>query len=92
MKEIEEMTKDELEAYALEKFNVDLNKRKSLESLVAQVNELEGNDTAMTVSDELVVLEPDYLRHPINNRVFPSTKFLLMRGDMIPCDKDGKTV
>jgi hypothetical protein len=33
-----------------------------------------------------------YLRHPTNGRVFEADKHLLSRGDMIPCDVNGKTL
>ena len=39
---ISSMTKGELEAYTFEKYGVDLDKRKSLSKLVAQVEELGG--------------------------------------------------
>jgi predicted PilT family ATPase len=39
---ISSMTKGELEVYTLEKYGVDLDKRKSLKNLVAQVEELGG--------------------------------------------------
>jgi len=92
MPEIEEMTKDELCEYAKDQFNTDLNKRHSLDSLMAEVLELESKGSGATISDELVTITPDYLKHPTNGRVFVVTKGLLQRGDMIPCDKDGNSV
>lgn len=40
---LEEMTKDELEKYVLDKHGIDLDKRKSLKKLVAKVKELEAS-------------------------------------------------
>ena len=85
------MTKDELCAHAEETFDVTLNKRDSLDSLRNQVLELESNEGA-TISDELVTIEPEFLKHPENGRIFKVAPGLLSRGDMIPCDKDGKNV
>ena len=40
-KDFHDMDKDQLEAYAINKFGVDLNKRKSLENLIKEVEALE---------------------------------------------------
>lgn len=86
------MTKDELCEYAQETFGVELNKRHTLNALQAEVEELEGSDANTSIGDVEVVVDADFLRHPVNKRVFESTPGLLKRGDMIPCDKDGNNV
>lgn len=42
IKSLEEMDKDELEKYASDNFSVDLDKRKSIETLIEEINELMG--------------------------------------------------
>ena len=89
---IEEMDKDQLEAYALANHGVELDKRKKLDDLRAQVAEMDappqpkGNVKAARKEPE------GYLRHPTNHRVYKATPLLKARGDMIPCDKNGKNV
>lgn len=88
---IEEMTKDQLELFAKQKHGKDLDKRRKLEELQKEVLALEGGETR---SAETVAAgsRATHLRHPVNGRLFEATDLLRKRGDMIPCNADGKAV
>lgn len=90
-KPIDEMNKDELDEYALAEFGVEIDKRRKLEDLRADVMAL----STKQVTVKKVVIEPVqalYLRHSVNGRVYLSTPTLVARKDMIPCDANGKNV
>lgn len=93
-KNIAEMKKDELADHALAEHGVELDMAKKKDELVAEVTALDaakaGN--APKASVQPVAAASEYLRHPVNLRVYLSTPELLKRTDMVPCDKDGKSV
>lgn len=88
------MKKDELADYALAEHGVELDMTKKTADLRAEVAALDaakaGN--APNVAAEPEAAAPEYLRHPVNLRVYLSTPELLKRNDMVPCDKNGKSV
>ena len=87
--DIEELTKDELAAYALDTFGEKLNKRERLEDLQKKVAAMKPKTE---IADEMPTIKVDFLKHPVNGRVYNATPLLLRRGDMLPCDENGKTV
>lgn len=92
-KTIEEMNKDELEAYAREKFGKELDKRKNLDNLLKEVKKLEdGAGEQERGKKEKQEAVARYLKHPENGTVWESTELLRARGDMIPCDENGNPV
>jgi hypothetical protein len=100
--DLETASKDEMEAYAIEHFGVDLNKRKSAAALRDEVSELQAKAEVGTVApadktpaETATVNEKDdrkYLLNASTGVVFPATKALEKRGDLVPCDKDGKLI
>ena len=92
-KAIEEMNKDELEAYSKNKFGKELDKRKSLDNLLKEVKKLEDrSDAPESSKKENQQFVANYLKHPENGTVWESTELLRARGDMIPCDENGNPV
>lgn len=84
--------KDDLADFARAELGMELDLSKPVRSLRQEVR---GAFELMSDGDEGEEPEaptqaPDFLRHPVNGRVFPCTPMLLARGDMIPCDEDGK--
>lgn len=91
---IAEMKKDSLADYALSEHGVELDMTKKKDDLVAEVTALDAAKAgkAPKADAEPVASTPGYLRHPVNLRVYLATPELLKRTDMVPCDKDGKSV
>ena len=90
--DISRYDKDMLATYAKKEFNVALNKRKKLDELRTQVTALQRGEKQEEAKDEEEAPPPEFLKHPVNKRVFPATKALLARSDMIPCDATGKGI
>lgn len=94
-KPIEDMTKDELREFALGEHGIELDMTKKRTDLIAEVSKLQK---AAPVGAEkepepvAVKAKATHLKHPANGRVFVATEHLLKRGDMLPCDADGKLV
>lgn len=85
------MKKDDLAAYALAEHGVELDLTKPVKELreyVAGLDERKAGKEAPAV-EEVKRVKSNYLRHPVNNRVYPTTPVLAARGDMLPCKKDG---
>lgn len=92
---VKDADKDALYEYALGKFAVELDKRRKLDDLRKDVESLiETGElpAATTPKKAKEVQTPQYLRHPVSGVVFEYTDYLSKRGDMIPCDADGKNV
>lgn len=89
-KPVAEMNKDELEEYAIANHGVEIDKRRKLDDLRAEVAKLDADKKeptkAVSVPD---AVHPGYLKHAVNGRVYKATKELIARGDMIPCDAKG---
>lgn len=88
MKQIKEMTKDELEVYAKENYGVDIDKRTKIEVLHSQVAKLDvGKDDSepSDATDPSEKGETQYLRNPKTSVVMVATKALLKRSDLVPC-------
>jgi len=92
VQDISRYDKDMLATYAKKEFNITLNKRKKLDELRAQVGALQRGEKKEEAEDDAEAPAPKFLKHPVNKRVFPATKALLARSDMIPCDATGKGV
>ncbi|MCK5919383.1 MAG: hypothetical protein KAG66_00475 [Methylococcales bacterium] len=90
--DISRYDKDTLATYAKKEFDVTLNKRKKLDELRVQVGALQRGEKPEEAKDEEEAPPPKFLKHPVNKRVFPATKALLARSDMIPCDAAGKGI
>jgi hypothetical protein len=78
-------TKDELAEHA-KGIGIDLDMRKSLENLRKEVSEIK-------VQPELVPVAPEskgFLLNKATGLWFPWSKPLADRGDLIPCDENGK--
>ncbi len=88
------MKKDELADYALAEHGVELDMTKKKDDLIAEVTALDAAKagTGQKAAAEPAAVKSDYLRHPVNMRVYLSTPELLKRGDMIACDKKGRAV
>ena len=90
MPDIDKMTKDELADYASENFDVELNKRNTLNVLKKQVEELVGADKEQTsIGDVPDSPEVEYLLNPKTGYVLKCTKHLMLNEDLVPCDEDG---
>jgi hypothetical protein len=105
-KPIDEMTKDELrEAALLHGVELDMSKKRAeliVEVKKLQDGEPgDGNDPDEKEPEKPKAVEKaskkgnkeddrKYLKHPANGRVYVATEHLAKRGDMIPCDKNGR--
>jgi len=102
-KPIDDMTKDELrEAALLHGVELDMTKKRA--ELIEEVKKLSGgqNDELEPAKEPEKKVAPKaekkdkagakYLKHPVNGRVYVATELLVKRGDMIPCDANGKSV
>jgi hypothetical protein len=92
VQDISRYDKDMLATYAKKEFNVTLNKRKKLDELRVQVKALQRGEKPKEAKAKVEEPVPKFLKHPVNKRVFPATKALLARPDMIPCDATGKGI
>lgn len=91
--DISTMTKDDLAEYALGQYGVELDKRKKIETLRAEVQALGEKGAAPKAEPEAATsANAAYLKHRKNGRVFVATPALIKRGDMIPCDAKGDPV
>jgi len=86
MPEINDMTKDELEAYAKEKFGVDIDKRQKIDALRKQVTALESDGEEKEEAEDRA---PAFLRNKMSGRVYAVTPQLLKYEEMEPCDEKG---
>lgn len=84
-KDISDMNKDELDEYA-KGIGIDLDMRKTLDNLKKEV-------AGAKVHPELISIAPvskGYLLNKSTGLWFPWTKMLEARGDLVPCDENGK--
>ena len=92
-KTVAEMKKDELALYAIAEHGVELDLAKPVKELrefVASLDEKKAGKVADKEDEKKP--ESSHLKHPVNGRVYPSTPALRARKDLIPCDKNGKSV
>ena len=86
-------SKDELEAYAKGMFGVDLDKRKKLDELKAQVRTLVAGGDLKTPSEDTTPTTgaPGFVKHHKTGAVFHYQPLLKERVgvDLIPCDAKG---
>lgn len=98
-KSIDDMTKDELYEHGL-LHGVELDRAKKRADMIEELKKHlpEGDDLeSAPESPEPPKGNPKqfpnkakYLKHPVTGMVFPATELLLKRGDMLPCNEDGK--
>lgn len=91
MTDLVEMNKGELQAYAKGTFGVDLDMRKSLDTLLAEVGKLE----APKAQPKAIQPEAPKATHLLNKATglwFMHTSALVKRGDLVPCDEEGNPV
>jgi hypothetical protein len=88
MDNIGDMSKDDLERFAKDRYGKSLDKRKSLDALRDQVLKMARPEPELPQqsSAEAVV---KWLRHPVNGQIFEATEHLRKRRDLIPCDANG---
>ena len=93
-KNVNKLDKDQLEQYARDEFNVELDKRRKLTDLRAQVIALQKGETPAQdkASTEQKPSTPRFLLHTGNKRVFEYTEYLAARSDMVPCDWEGNRI
>jgi hypothetical protein len=101
MDRIGKLNKDALAIFAQKKFNLSIDRGTNISilrgDLVKKVMVALGmlaedpniNEVQRAAIERVI---PQFLRHPHNHRVFVSTPALLLRHDMIPCDKLGNPV
>lgn len=87
MKPINEMTKDELFAYAKDN-NLKIDMRKNVELLRHEL----GKTQPEVKPEAPKKAKPTHLKHPTTGFFWPWTKLLEERGDLIPCDEAGHEV
>lgn len=87
-KPIDEMNKDELKTYAKDVFDIELDMRKSIDNLQSEVKSLKKKDPVKVVIAD--VKKPTHLKNPDTGLYFPWTQLLEERGDLVPCDENGK--
>lgn len=87
-KPISEMNKQELRDYAKQTFGVDLDMRKSVETLQEQVSKLKPKVRTDKVEVQSKP-KPTHLKNPATGFFWPYHKLLEERGDLIPCDENG---
>lgn len=93
MVEIIDFDKDQLADFAKKEFNVDLDKRKLLASLQAEVAKLQAKSTAVTVAKPAEKVDPTHILNRDNGRWFPWTELLHAHlKNAVPCDENGKPV
>ncbi|WP_211828673.1 hypothetical protein [Kistimonas asteriae] len=93
--DIDTATKDELIQHAQDMFNTELNGRDKVDDLRVQVKALYAGETADSAKPTAAVVESDYeyCLNPKNKRVLiaaPGMRRLVGKGELVPCDKDGK--
>lgn len=91
MKQISEMSKDELGVLAAEHGKM-IDKRRKVEELRTEVQSIILSGISEPVEVKPKDTPVKYLKHPVNGRVFLATEHLLSRGDMLPCDESGTEV
>lgn len=91
---MDEMTKDELKALAMDKYGVKLDMRKGIDDLRAEVEALDASPEGLdSLEPEIVAPEATHVFNRANGRVFVRTVALENHlKDFFYCDKDGKPV
>jgi hypothetical protein len=98
IEKVGKLNKDALAIYTTKKFGYKLNLLKHIAILrgeiimkcqvaLGEIAEDEYTDDETRLAIEKVI--PMFLKHPKNGRVNPASPTLLIRGDLIPCTKDG---
>jgi hypothetical protein len=95
MIDIKDFDKDQLAAFAMSEFNVDLDLRKNLGHLKAEVVKLQ-NKAKVAVPEKPVAVAPSRPTHILNRNTgfwFPWTEALQQHlTNAIPCDENGNPV
>lgn len=90
MVDVSLMNKDELRDYAKQTFGVNLDMRKSIDTLQDEVKRMRPKSAI--VIDKPKDVQPRFLKNPATGFFWPWTKLLEERGDLVPCDENGNDV
>ncbi len=101
MDKIGRLNKDALAILAKKKFNLNIDRGENISilrgNLVKKVQialNIRAADPEIDAKEKVAIqaVIPQYVKHPVNLRIFEATPTLLLRPDMIPCDVDGNPV
>lgn len=104
-KPIAEMTKDELAEYALAELGLDLDMRKSLDTLRDMVAKAAkkgapetntGDETVIAADAPIPLASATHFKNAETGNVFPATKYLadsfVRYGHPVPCNAGGQSI
>ena len=93
MTEIKDFDKDQLAEYAKKTFDLELDLRKPLVRLQAEVSKLQAKPAAATVAAPASKPQPTHILNRDNGRWFPWTEMLYKHlTNAVPCDENGYPV
>jgi hypothetical protein len=93
--------KDALAIFAKKKFGLNLDRSENISIIRGELIKKAQIALNLRVADPTINPEekarieraiPRYVMHPVTHRIFEATTALLLRKDMIPCEKDGTPV
>ena len=87
MKSIEEMNKGELQEYARQELKINIDMRKSVDTLREELSKVNPDLKNIAPKSKFT-----HLKNPVTGFFWPYTDLLKKRGDLIPCDEHGNVV